>query len=87
MSPRPKRAMKLIASGGHELRRQGQVAFVLAVFVVDNDHHATGAYLLHRLFHRGEGGFSLSCCASPCSWLLLNLAGRDHLVNPAAINS
>src|SRR6202171_6238691 len=48
---------------GHEVngfgrdlfRRDGEVAFVLAVFVIDHDDHAAGADLLNRGRDVGEG--------------------------------
>jgi hypothetical protein len=40
--PRPCLAMKLIACGRALRRRHGQVAFVLAIFVVNDDDHAAG---------------------------------------------
>jgi hypothetical protein len=53
--PRPKRAMKLIGFGRDVVGGQDQVALVLAVFLVDQDHHAAGADVGHDLFDRGDG--------------------------------
>ena len=46
ISPRPCVAMKLIASGVIEFGGHGEVAFIFAIFVVDDDQHAAGAKLL-----------------------------------------
>ena len=46
--------MKAIASGVHLLRRHDQVAFVLAIGVVDDDHHASRADVLDGLRDRRE---------------------------------
>jgi hypothetical protein len=40
---------------GCELRRNGEVALVLAVGRVDDDHELALADVLDRLFDRGEG--------------------------------
>ena len=49
--PRPYLAMKLIGFGRDLLRRQGEVAFVLAVFVVHQDDLAPLAELLDGFLH------------------------------------
>ena len=41
----------------HFLRRHRQVAFILAVFVVHQDDHASGANVFQRLFHRRKWHF------------------------------
>jgi hypothetical protein len=41
--------------GGDELGGQGEVALVLAVLVVDHDHHAAGADLVECAGDVGEG--------------------------------
>jgi hypothetical protein len=41
--------------GRDMVSRQHQVAFVLAIFFVDQDDHAPGAHLGHDVFHRGDG--------------------------------
>ncbi len=52
--PRPWVAMKLIASGVANCAAIDEVALVLAVGVVDDDHEAAFADLLDRLLDRGE---------------------------------
>ena len=42
MRPRPKRAMKLTSSAPHLLRGHDEVAFVFAILVVHDHHHAPG---------------------------------------------
>jgi len=42
--------------GRDELRRQGQIALVLTVFVIDNNHHASGANLGQCARNIGKGG-------------------------------
>ena len=54
MSPRAWVAMKLIASGVTCCGGHHQVALVLAVGRVDDDHHAALANVLDRLLDRGE---------------------------------
>lgn len=46
ISPRPYRAMKLIA--------YGQVTFIFALFVIGNDDHRAGMYRRNRLLDLGE---------------------------------
>jgi hypothetical protein len=41
--------------GGDFFGGEGEVAFVLAVFVVDHDDHAAGADFLNRVGDVGEG--------------------------------
>ena len=45
--------------GGDELGGKGEVAFVLAVFIVDDDDHAAGADLFERSGDVSEGGWGL----------------------------
>ena len=52
ISPRPYFAMKLMASGVTNCAAMHEVAFVLAVLVVDDDDEAPAAVLLDRLGHR-----------------------------------
>ena len=52
--PRPWVAMKLTASGRHELGGDRQVALVLAVLVVHDDDEAARADLVDRLLDGGE---------------------------------
>ena len=40
--------------GGDELRRDGEVALVFAVFIVDDDDHATSGEILKSVFNRCE---------------------------------
>ncbi len=54
ISPRPCVAMKLIASGVINSRRHGQIAFVLAVLVIDDDQHSARAKILERFGNRGK---------------------------------
>ena len=46
MRPRPKRGHEVDGFGGDELGGERQVAFVLAVFIIDHDDHAAGLDLL-----------------------------------------
>ena len=46
---------------GRELGRDRQVAFVLAVRGIDDDHELAGAEVLERLVDRREGGALLEC--------------------------
>ena len=48
--PRPYLAMKLMCVGGAELRRHDEVAFVLAVLVVDDDYEAARLVVNNRFF-------------------------------------
>jgi hypothetical protein len=48
--------MKLIASGVTCFGRQHQVALVLAVLLVDQDHDPAGLHLGHDLLDRGDAG-------------------------------
>ena len=51
--------------GSRELGRDREVALVLAVFVVDDDHEAAGADLLDRLLDAGERGLVTARRPSP----------------------
>ena len=53
-SPRPCLTMKLIGLGRDLRRRHRQIAFVLAVLVVDDDDHLAGADGGDRVFDRGK---------------------------------
>ena len=45
----------------HVVGGEHQVAFVFAVFFVNQDDHATGAQFGHDVFNRGDGGGFQSC--------------------------
>src|SRR5208282_2095933 len=69
--------------GGH-----GQVAFVLAVFIVHQDDHASRAYVFHRFFHTGEWWFSVGHLAPLAIPQIYHravweacLVSRTHLIN------
>ena len=47
--------------GAHVVGGEHQVAFVFAVFFVDQDHHAASAQLGHDVFNRGDGYGFQSC--------------------------
>ena len=47
--------MKLMALGRDGLGRDAEVALVLAVLVVDEDHHLAGADILERRLHGAHG--------------------------------
>ncbi len=53
--PRPKRAMKLMSSGRTQLGGHQQVAFVLAVLVVDDDDHLAGGEVGEDVLDSVEG--------------------------------
>ena len=54
INPRPYVAMKLIDLRRHLLRRNGQIPFVLAVLVVDDDDHLAVANGVDRVLDGGE---------------------------------
>jgi hypothetical protein len=56
--------MKLIACGRAHLRRDHQIALVLAVLVVDKDEHAPVAGILDDLFDRRDGIGTFRCPAA-----------------------
>ena len=47
--------MKLMSARGHFLGGDGQVAFVLTVFIVDNNQHAARTYLFERIGYGNKG--------------------------------
>ena len=55
-TPRPCRDHEVDRLGRHLLRRHDEVALVLAIGVVDDDHHPAGADVLERLLDRRERG-------------------------------
>ena len=57
ISPRPCVAMKLMASGVTQLGGHGEVAFIFAIFIVDDDQHAAGAEIFDS-FRDGRKGHS-----------------------------
>jgi hypothetical protein len=52
----PVRRHEVDGLGRDLLRRDAEVALVLAVRVVDEDHHLAGPDILERRLHRGDGG-------------------------------
>ena len=79
--PRPKRAMKLIAGRIDMVGGQDQVAFVLAVFLVDQDHHAAGAQVGNDVLDRRDRGAhgvrSCRCSALPAGGQASMAPGRS----------
>ena len=62
--PAPVRRHEVDGLGRHELGRDRQVALVLAILVVDDDHEPPGADVLDRLLDGGEDGCSVPRCSS-----------------------
>ena len=71
--------MKLIASGGRELRGEDEVALVLAILGVDDDDHLAGADVLERLLDRAELGGRSRGLHGPVHELLDVLREHVHL--------
>ena len=69
-SPRAWVAMKLIALGRRALGGDEQIAFVLAVFVVDQDQHAAFAHVGQKLLDDGFAGFFNSL-----TWQMIRKSG------------
>ncbi len=63
--------------GGDVLGGEGEVAFVFAVFVVDDDHHAAGADVGDGAGNVGEGRLEGACGIGHRSALILNDGGAD----------
>ena len=59
--PAPVHGHEVDGFGGDELGGHGEVAFIFAVFVIDDDQHAAGADLFDRL---GDGGECHGCSSS-----------------------
>ena len=90
--PRPCRAMKLIASGVTSRRRHRQIAFVLAILIVDDDDHVAGANGVDRVFDRRERrsrgarplAMRMSSSMSPSSAPMRRLTGATEPASSAA---